>query len=144
LLAQGQYNILAILQHKWKRYQELLNYKFLMFPRGEEQPEITAAIASGQILNIGGDFNDDTSSSEVRKRIRESGDYTSLLHPMVAAALAEMEPMPLVETSREDRTPRASQWRWEAAEFKSWRAVIAITAPQLLIVEFSIFGKTPP
>lgn len=100
-LAQGQDNILAILQHKWKRSGELLNYKFLMFPRGEQQPKITAAIISGQILNIGGDFNDDTSSSEVRKRIREGGDYTSLLHPTVAAALQKMEPMPYKDESCE-------------------------------------------
>ena len=93
-LAQGQDNILAILQKKWKRSDELLNYKFLMFPRGEEQLEITAAIASGQILNIGGDFNDDTSSSKVRELIRNGGDYTYLLHPVVAAALAKIEPMP--------------------------------------------------
>jgi nicotinic acid mononucleotide adenylyltransferase len=100
-LAQGQDNILAILQHKWKRSDELLNYKFLMFPRGEEQPEITAAIASEQILNIGGDFNDDTSSSKVRELIRKGEDYTSLLHPTVAAALAEMEPMPYKDQSCE-------------------------------------------
>ena len=100
-LAQGQDNILAILQHKWKRSDELLNYKFLMFPRGEQQPEITAAIISGQILNIGGDFNDDTSSSKVRELIRKGEDYTSLLHPTVAAALAEMEPMPYKDQSCE-------------------------------------------
>ena len=100
-LAQGQDNILAILQKKWKRSNELLNYTFLMFPRGEEEPQITAAIASGQIVNIGKDFNDDTSSSEVRKRIREDGDYTSLLHPMVAAALADMKPMPYKDPSCE-------------------------------------------
>jgi nicotinic acid mononucleotide adenylyltransferase len=100
-LAQGQDNILAILQKKWKRSDELLKYKFLMFPRGEQQPEITAAITSEQIVNIGGDFNDDTSSSKVRELIRKGGDYTSLLHPMVAAALAEMKPMPYTDPSCE-------------------------------------------
>ena len=92
-VAQGQDNIAAILQNAWDRSEELVEYTFLMFPRGEEQPEITTAIASGQIIPIGGDFNDETSSSEVRKRIREGGDYTSLLHPAVAAALEAM-PMP--------------------------------------------------
>ena len=102
-LAQGQDNILAILQHKWKRSGELLNYKFLMFPRGEQEPDITAAITSGQILNIGGDFNDDTSSSKVRELIRKGEDYTSLLHPTVAAALAEMDPMPYKDESCEKK-----------------------------------------
>ena len=93
-LAQGQDNILAILKGGWNRSNELLNYTFLMFPRGKEEPQITEAIASDQIVNIGKDFNDETSSSEVRKRIRDNGDYTSLLHPKVATSLAAMDPMP--------------------------------------------------
>lgn len=116
-IAQGQDNIMAILGRKWTKSDELLmKYSFFMFPRGDssvktitlemiqklitktpEQKYMAVSIDEAfhivkKIEFVGEGFNDDTSSSKVRKTIFDfkgvqHADLSNLLHPHVLEAL---------------------------------------------------------
>jgi nicotinic acid mononucleotide adenylyltransferase len=102
-ISQGQDNIEAIFKRRWARSDELLKYGFIVYPRGTGQtdikkddgplvsalkspqsdskdgafPPLTTPGEYGPVLArtqvIDTEFNDDTSSSELRKLIR-NGD----------------------------------------------------------------------
>jgi nicotinic acid mononucleotide adenylyltransferase len=115
-IAQGQDNILAIMRRTWVRSDELLrDYSFFMYPRGDvrglpEQmmdammdptsstkgiaplSEAAAEAVLGKVLYVGAGFNDDTSSSQVRRDLRDGniGAVRAAMHPDVFALMASM------------------------------------------------------
>jgi len=123
-LAQGQDNVMNIFAGKWKRSLDLLNYKFIMFPRGQttsqldfrSQMDEALKIPLGKPLDetrrkeiidnvviIGADFNDNTSSSIVRHNIQNKKPFQELLHPRVFDVLMDlMEKRPEIYQSCDD------------------------------------------
>lgn len=117
-LAQGQDNMLAILQGKWKKTDVLLEYPMMIFPRGagdDYRETLKAGVDEyvaknpGKVINplsytkidtltpvtaVSAEFRDETSSSEVRKLFREGRDEeaSALLSPRVADVLRKANP----------------------------------------------------
>ena len=116
-ISQGLDNVEAIFKRKWVRSDELLTRGFIVYPRGDKDTVsvLTAALTSPQSESKEGkfapvapadipdilrrtkivpvEFNDDTSSSLLRKNIREGGDISALFHPAVYAKYLEMKAM---------------------------------------------------
>jgi len=113
-IVQGQDNVEHIFSRKWNNPDELLEYKIMIFPRGNETREQikvnlaknlvdsnkeggvkhtteSAKILVDQLIFIGEGFQDDTSSSLVRKLIKEGEPYDHLLDPAVYAKLQEFK-----------------------------------------------------
>jgi nicotinic acid mononucleotide adenylyltransferase len=114
-ISQGQDNIEAIFKRKWANSDELLKYGFIVYPRGTGETDIkkdggplVSALQSPQSESRGGafpplmtskeygpvldrtqvintTFNDDTSSSELRKEIRDNNlvKVQEMFHPTV-------------------------------------------------------------
>lgn len=116
-IAQGQDNVLAIMERKWTKSDKLLeDYGFFMYPRGSvaglEAQMMTAMMNSetgkskgigplteekaraviDKVIVVGAGFNDDTSSSGVRAALR-AGDIEIVkgsMHPDVFKLMASI------------------------------------------------------
>ncbi len=115
-IAQGQDNVLDIMRRKWVRSDELLrDYSFFMYPRGDigglpdqmmsammdptsttkgigPLSEDEAQAVLSRILYVGAGFNDDTSSSQVRRDLRANNTMAvkAAMHPDVFALMLSM------------------------------------------------------
>jgi len=151
-IAQGQDNIEAIFRRKWVRSDELLTYGFIVYPRGSDtdikQPNgpLDTALQSSQeesknkafappldresILSrtsvIPVDFNDDNSSSLVRKMIRKKEDIQSLFHNTVYVKFQELlEKYPWMygddDCEPEDKREKKGGYRRKMSRRKQYR-----------------------
>jgi nicotinic acid mononucleotide adenylyltransferase len=116
-ISQGQDNIEAIFKRKWANSDKLLEYSFIVYPRGtgvtDIKGELVKALQSSKeeskdkafepyttpeqyepIINrtqvINTEFNDDTSSSKLRIKIRSGENVEDTFHPTVYAKYLEL------------------------------------------------------